>query len=75
MDAIAYGSAFVALTAVLNVMKYTHLFGVDRVSMRTRVACMALVYRKVVILYLGTIYCLDDQSNSCTGSEVEPRKH
>ena len=56
MDAIAYGSAFVALTAVLNVMKYTHLFGVDRVSMRTRVACMTLVYRKVSLqVYLCSL--------------------
>ena len=75
MDAIAYGSAFVALTAVLNVMKYTHLFGVDRVSMRTRVACMTLVYRKVSISYLGAMNCLDDQSNFDTGSEIKPRKH
>ena len=75
MDALTYGTTFVALAAVSNVIKYVHNFGTDRITMRMRVACMALVYRKVVILYLGTIYCLDDQSNSCTGSEVEPRKH
>ena len=47
MEALAYGTSFVVLTAVSNVMASTYSFGVDRITMRMRVACMALVYRKV----------------------------
>ena len=78
MEALAYGTSFVVLTAVSNVMAPTYSFAVDRITMRMRVACMALVYRKVGLIKFGCCHILDqldDQSNSLTGSEVEPRKH
>ena len=75
MDALVYGTTFVALSAISIVMKYAFMFGVDLISMRIRVACMALVFRKVGISYLGPKNRLDDQRKSCTGSEIEPRKH
>ena len=59
MHALAYGTTFVALTAVVNVLKYAYYFGADRISMRMRVACMALIYRKVGISYLCAMKCLD----------------
>ena len=49
MDALVYGTTFVALSAISIVMKYAFTFGVDLISMRMRVACMALVFRKVGI--------------------------
>ena len=63
MDALAYGTIFVALTAVFIVLKHAYNFGVERISMRMRVACMALVFRKVGISYLRVMNCLHDLIN------------
>ena len=67
MDALVYGTTFVALSAISIVMKYAFTFGVDLISMRMRVACMALVYRKVGLIKFDCCHIvdqLDDQSNS-----------
>ena len=75
------GTAFIFLTAVLNVLEPNYFFAVERISMRLRASCMALIYRKVriaekrimwrinyIIQRINQCYCLLD-------SEIEPREH